>query len=94
MSVGSFFAGFAACAFFASAIFFLKFWRASSDKFFLYFSSACGLLALERVLLLFLLSDSHNHSHTPEAQIWVYLVRMAAFLVIIWAIIQRNRKGT
>lgn len=93
MNLGSFFAGIAMCAFLASAIFFLKFWRASGDKFFLYFSVACGLLAFERVLLLILLPDIHIGAHTPESQAWVYLVRLAAFLVIIGAVIERNRKS-
>ncbi len=77
--------------FFASALFFLKFWRASRDRFFLYFAWACGLLALERVLLLLLLPPYLMEERPPEAQAWVYLVRMTAYILIMWSVIQRNR---
>jgi hypothetical protein len=93
MNSVSFLAGIAAAAFLASAIFFLKFWKVSRDRFFLHFSVACALLSLERVLLLYMLPDIQIVQRPPEAHAWVYLVRMAAFLLIMWAFIQRNRAG-
>lgn len=93
MNPASFFAGLATAAFLASALFFLKFYRASRDLFFLYFAWACVLLAAERILLLIVLPPNFINMRPPEAQAWVYLVRMAAYIMIIWAVIQRNRAG-
>lgn len=71
----------------AAALFFFKFWSKTNDRFFGYFSLAFVLFALERWLLV--LIDPKN-----EAQPFVYSFRMLAFLIIIWAVIDKNRKQT
>lgn len=82
--------GIALATFAFSAVFFLKFWKASRDKFFLYFCTACGLLAFERFVIL-CVTYQHVGPHQAEISIWVYLIRLFAFSVIMGAIIEKNR---
>ena len=93
MIFGVFLSGVTTATFFASSVFFVKFWRASRDKFFLLFAMACALLGLER-LTLAIFFPSHNSDLVDpgEAQFWIYLIRAAAFSLILLAFIQRNRK--
>jgi hypothetical protein len=64
--------------------FFARFWRQSRDRLFLYFSAAFWLLAVSYVLLgVFpVATDFHGY---------VFLVRLVAFLLILYAIIEKNR---
>ena len=67
------------------ALFFLRFWAKSRDRLFLMFSSAFVLLAVQR-LAIALTREIFEH------QAALYLLRLAAFVVIIVAIIDRNRR--
>ncbi|MGE0763368.1 MAG: DUF5985 family protein [Bdellovibrionales bacterium] len=80
-------------AFCASGLFFLKFWRASHDRLFVFFAAACWLLAAEKVVWM-ILSDPviTADTRTPEFHISVYLLRLAAFTMIMMAIVQKNMK--
>ena len=69
-----------------AGIFFLKFWRKTHDGLFLMFGFAFFLLALERVVLVLLRGGPTHEEHT-----FVYLFRLAAFLVILLAIANKNR---
>lgn len=93
MNLASFFAGVGCATFIASAIFFLKFWTASRDKFFLYFALACGLLGGERVAVV--LVDHLTHATGPrlETGIWAYVLRLTAFVVIFVGILRKNQRG-
>ena len=66
------------------ALFFVQFWRKTQDRLFLTFAGAFGLLMLERLLLVFL---GFGHEFAP----FVYLVRLTAFILIILAVIDKNR---
>lgn len=68
-----------------AGLFFLRFWNMTSDRLFLYFSLAFFLLALSRVLMAIsaVLSDEH-----PV----VYLIRLVAYGLIIFGIVQKNLK--
>lgn len=69
-----------------SALFFLRFWRSTRDRLFLVFSGAFWLLAVQRLAL----------TLTEPAQEWrtgLYVVRLLAFLLILVAIIDKNRDG-
>lgn len=92
MTVTAFLSGICMATFAASAVFFLKFWRAAHDRFFLLFAIACSLISLERVALL-LIEGAHSSVRTEqtEAASWVYLIRLMAFLMILFAIINKNR---
>jgi hypothetical protein len=93
MSVAaSFFSGFAMAAFSASALFFFKFWRASRDRFFFYFGAACFLLAGERLAgLLYNPLTSHG-DQLSESGIYVYMIRLAAFIMLLIGIWEKNRQ--
>lgn len=92
MTFASFFSGIAFATLAASGIFFLKFWLASRDRFFLYFTIACWMLAAERVAIQ-LLDQLVPKAPTSEAGSWVYLIRLTAFLIILLAVWQKNRRA-
>ncbi len=68
----------------AIGFFFFRFWKKTNDRFFAVFATAFYVLAVGRVILLLTNPDD-------EMRPYVYLVRLAAYLLIIWAIIDKNR---
>ena len=66
-------------------LFFLRFWSASRDRLFGLFAGAFGVLAVQR-LALSLTGES------MENQTMFYRLRLAAFVVIIVAIVDKNRR--
>lgn len=66
------------------ALFFLRFWTRTRDRLFAMFSAAFALLALQRTA--FALLDQPTEDLT-----FLYVVRLLAFLIIIVAIIDKNR---
>ena len=83
MNINSFLFGACMLAFAASGLFFLKYYKASGDRFFQLFSWACGFLAVERIVLCFLTSPFAS-TPTPQSksESWVYFFRLIAFLLI------------
>ena len=67
-----------------ASIFFFKFWSKTQDRFFAIFASAFLLLAFERWLFVFI--QATNEAHT-----WVFIVRLFAFLLILGAVVDKNR---
>jgi hypothetical protein len=68
-------------------LFFWQFWHRSRDRLFGVFSIAFFVLGIERVIPVFLkLPD--DESRAP-----LYLVRLAAFALILIGIIDKNRKS-
>jgi hypothetical protein len=67
------------------ALFFLKFWRRTRDSLFLSFAAAFALMALNQAVPV--LFNIPSESASP-----VYLLRLAAFLLIIWAVLRKNLK--
>jgi hypothetical protein len=67
------------------ALFFLRFWRETADRLFGMFSLAFLLLGISRFGLAMSQLDSESHTH------W-YWVRLAAFLLILAAIVDKNRR--
>ncbi len=70
---------------FAVGLKFLKFWKISRDRFFLWFSAAFWAFALGWTLRAFGPS-SVEHAH------YIYLPRLAGFLLIVMAIVDKNRR--
>lgn len=66
-------------------LFFLRFWKKSGDRLFGIFAIAFWVLMIERFLLLMV-----HASH--EDRFYIYSVRLVAFLLIIMAIIDKNRR--
>jgi hypothetical protein len=71
---------------FAAGLFFLRFWRRTGDTLFLAFSLAFGLLALAQVVI----AAVNIYFEDKSA---AYLIRLAAFAIIIVAIGRKNRKA-
>jgi hypothetical protein len=92
MSATIFLSGFAMATFWASGVFFLKFWKASHDKFFIYFATTCWLLATERLVSLFVHGAFEDISQVEmDNSSWVYCIRLLAFIMILIAIFEKNR---
>ena len=82
--VVTFMAGAIVMGFAVSGLFFLNFWRRTHEELFLAFTGAFWLLGLGQALLTF--------SHVPlEERSWLYLLRLAAFVLILAAIWRKNR---
>lgn len=81
-----FLSGAIAAGFLIAALFFLRFWKTTGDSLFLWFASAFLLLgAVQAILAL---------TNMPvEERSWFYLIRLAAFSMILLGIAQKNRAG-
>ena len=79
----TFISGMIAMGYFSAGLFFLKFWARSRDVLFAIFAVAFWLLAAAQAALPAL-------ELPREEQGWVYLLRLAAFALIVAAIVQKN----
>jgi Family of unknown function (DUF5985) len=79
-----FLSGASAVAAAAIALFFLRFWRETGDRFFVLFAVAFAVFAVNRSVLAALDDET-------EARTIVYVARALAFGVIIVAIVDKNR---
>ena len=70
----------------AISLIFTRLQRRTHDRLFIFFSIAFAILAIERVLLL-------RYGNSSEYAPYVYLVRLLAYVCIIAAIIDTNRRG-
>lgn len=69
-----------------AALLFLKFWRRTREELFLAFSGSFLLLAATQALL------TLGQFYTEERS-WLYLLRLAAFLLILFAMWRQNRRS-
>ena len=69
-----------------AALLFLKFWRRTREELFLAFSGSFLLLAITQALL------TLGQFYTEERS-WLYLLRLAAFLLILFAMWRQNRRS-
>jgi len=69
-----------------AGLFFLKFWKQSRDRLFSLFALAFFILAGQRLALALTTQNS-------ESTIFLYVVRLVAFLLILAAIIDKNRSS-
>ncbi|WP_242339909.1 MULTISPECIES: DUF5985 family protein [Anaeromyxobacter] len=74
----------AGCA--VAGLFFLRFWRESRDRLFAGFAAAFFVLALNWAAL-GVVNPSDETRHLT------YLLRLVAFLILIWAIVDKNRRS-
>jgi hypothetical protein len=77
---GALFTGYA-----VAALFFLRFWVSSRDRLFAMFAAAFGILAVQRIALALTRT-------VIEDQSAFYLLRLLAFIIIIVAIVDKNRR--
>lgn len=67
------------------ALFFVKYWRASKDRIFLFFTAAFTALSLNWVGLAVI-------EGPPEQQHRIYVMRLLAFVLILVGVIDKNRR--
>lgn len=67
-----------------ASLLFLRFWRRTNDRLFAWFAAAFAVLMVER-LLWFWSEIAHTYAV-------VYMARLVGFLLIIGAVIDRNRR--
>lgn len=83
--INDFLAGAIVMGFAVAALHFLKFWRRTREGLFLAFSGAFLLLSLTQALLTIA-------GFRDEERSWLYLLRLAAFLLILFAMWWQNRR--
>jgi hypothetical protein len=79
----AFLSGAVSCGFFICALMFVRFWRRTRDPLFFAFALAFALLGTGQGLLS--LGNVSAEESTP-----IYLIRLAAFALIIFAIARKN----
>lgn len=67
-----------------SGLFFLRFWKETKDRLFGIFAAAFFILAFQRLAVAVL----PEHEQDP---VLIYSIRLLAFVLILWAIIDKNR---
>ena len=85
MTLYDFLSGAVTLGFVVAGLFFLRFWKRTGDRLFLAFAMAFWLLGLNQALLAL-------SSIPVEERSWLYLIRLAAFALILVAIGWKNRR--
>ena len=84
MTFYDFLSGAVALGFFVCGLFFLRFWRRTRDQLFLAFALAFALLGTGQSILAL--------ANIPtEERGSIYLIRLTAFALILFAILRKNR---
>jgi hypothetical protein len=65
-----------------AGLFFLRFWRKTRDRLFVIFAVAFWTLGANWLALAFINQD--------EARTWLYAIRLLAFILILFGIIDKN----
>jgi len=87
MPVLDFLSGAISMGFLVCGLFFLRCWSRARDELFLGFAVAFALLSVAQALL--------SLTGVPvEERSWIYLLRLAAFLIIILAIWRKNSRSS
>ena len=68
-----------------ASLFFLRFWRSSGDRFFLFFALSFFIEAVNRLLL------AHAAQINDDTPLY-YLLRLIAYGLILYAIFDKNRR--
>lgn len=87
MLIEGFSQGFVATASLVAAMFFLRFWTRTRDFLFLAFAIAFAAEAATRTITVVRGIPSTNYS-------WVYVERLFEYLVVLFAILRKNRRAT
>ena len=84
--IADFLSGAISMGFVVAGLFFLRFWKRTREGLFVAFAAAFWLLALGQALLAF--------TDIPvEERSWLYLLRLAAFALILVSIAIKNRRA-
>jgi FtsH-binding integral membrane protein len=82
-----FISGLITMGFLVAGLFFLRFWTRTRDHLFAAFTAAFWLLAANQALIVIIDAPREERS-------WVYLLRVAAFTIIMAAVVWKNRQST
>lgn len=86
-TIFDFLSGAITLGFVIAGVFFLRFWRRTDDMLFLAFALAFALLGVGQAI--------QALGNIPqEEREYIYLFRLAAFSLILWAILRKNRSAT
>ena len=80
----NFLSGAVTCGFLVAGLFFLRFWKRTRESLFLSFAWAFWLLGLAQAILAL-------GNFPVEERSWIYLIRLAAFMLILFAVFRKNR---
>jgi hypothetical protein len=80
-----FLSGALTCVSFVAGLFFLKYWTLSRDRFFVFFTAAFWIMAANWAAIATI-------PPTEETRHYFYIVRLVAFLLILAAIVDKNRR--
>jgi hypothetical protein len=83
MSAFSFVSGMTTMGYVVAGLFFVRFWWRTSDRLFVYFGVSFCMLAISQ-------AGSALAGLPSEGQSWIYLLRLAAFTLLIVGIIGKN----
>ena len=83
----AFISGLLVMSYAVAALFFARFWRDTHDRLFAWFAASFGLLAFQRAGLAMAVA-----SGSPTTI--YYVLRLVAFLLIVAAIVDKNRGRT
>ena len=84
MTIFDFLSGAITLGFLIAGLFFLRFWRRTNDGLFLAFAAAFTLLGLGQAIQALANIPLEERSH-------IFLIRLAAFIIILAAIVRKNR---
>lgn len=73
-----------ATASFVIGLFFFRFWKSTADRFFLFFAISFWIEGANRLLLI---ATTGLHEDSPT----YYLIRLVAYMLIVIAILDKNR---
>ena len=86
MTAFDFLSGAITLGFLVAGLFFLRFWRRTQDDLFLALAIAFALLGVGQAIQAF--------ANIPqEERSYIYLIRLAAFTLILVAIVRKNRSA-
>ena len=83
--LNSFLLGALAMGFLVAAMFFARFFMRTRDRFFAFMATAFGVMSVNQLALASFGEDSEYRS-------WLYLVRLSAFILILAAVVDKNRR--
>ncbi|WP_457092731.1 DUF5985 family protein [Microvirga sp. P5_D2] len=84
-AASQFISGLISMGFLIAGLFFLRFWTRTRDFLFGAFATAFWLLAANQALVAII-------DVPREERSWIYLLRVAAFAIIIAAVVWKNRR--
>jgi uncharacterized membrane protein YagU involved in acid resistance len=81
----AFLSGMTTMGFLVVSLLFVRYWRQTLDGIFVWFSISFALLALTQALPVMIEIPREEHS-------WVFLLRLLAFALLIFAILRKNAR--